>query len=47
MITTKTNNNGDSFEENNKVEDDIKKKKFGRIFIEGDEKEKSCTLSAI
>jgi hypothetical protein len=45
-ITTKINNNGDSFEENNKVEDDIKEKIFGGIFMEGDEKEKSC-LSAI
>jgi len=40
------NNNGESFEENNKVEDDIKEKIFGGIFMEGDEKEKSC-LSAI
>jgi hypothetical protein len=47
MITTEINNNSDSFEEDNKVEDDIKKKKtFGVIFIEGDEKKKSC-LSAI
>jgi hypothetical protein len=40
------NNNGDSFKEKNKVEDDIKEKIFGGIFMEGDEKEKSC-LSAI
>jgi hypothetical protein len=45
-ITTKINNNGDSFEENNKVEDDIKKKIFGGSFMGRDEKEKSC-LSAI
>jgi hypothetical protein len=40
-ITTEINNNGDSFEENHKVEDDIKGKIFGEIFMEGDEKEKS------
>jgi hypothetical protein len=45
-ITTEINNNGESYEENNKVEDDIKEKIFGGIFMEGDEKEKSC-LSAI
>jgi hypothetical protein len=33
-ITTKINNNDDSFEENNKVEDDIKKNVFGGIFME-------------
>jgi len=43
--TTEINDNGDSFEANNKVEDD-KKKIFGGIFMEGDKKEKSC-LSAI
>jgi len=31
-ITTEINNNGDSFEENNKVEDDIKKKNIWRNF---------------
>jgi hypothetical protein len=40
------NNNGDSFKEKNKVEDDIKEKIFGGIFMEGDEKEKLC-LNAI
>jgi hypothetical protein len=50
-ITTELNNNGDSFEENNKVEDDIKYIYiyiwiFGGIFMEGDENKKS-RLSAI
>jgi hypothetical protein len=45
-ITIEINNNSDSFEEDNKVEGSIKKKVFGEIFMEGDEKEKSC-LSAI
>jgi hypothetical protein len=45
-ITTKINNNGDSFEEDNRVEDDITGKIFGGIFIERDEKENS-RLSAI
>jgi hypothetical protein len=31
-ITTEINNNGDFFEENNKVEDDIKKKNIWRNF---------------
>jgi hypothetical protein len=44
-ITTEINNNGDSFEEN-KVEGNIRKKLLGEIFMEGDEKEKSC-LSTI
>jgi hypothetical protein len=45
-ITTEINNNGESYEENNKVEDDIKEKIFGGIFMEGYEKEK-LWLSAI
>jgi hypothetical protein len=42
-ITTKI---GDSFEENCEVEDDIKEEIIGAIFVEVDEKERSC-LDAI
>jgi len=45
-ITTEINNNGDSFDEENQIEDDIKEKIFGEIIMKEDEKEKSC-LSAI
>jgi hypothetical protein len=41
-ITTEINDNGDSFEEDNQVEGDVKKKIFGEIIMEGDENEKSC-----
>jgi hypothetical protein len=41
-ITTEINDNGDSFEEDNQVEGDIKEKIFGEIIMEGDENEKSC-----
>jgi hypothetical protein len=45
-ITTEINDNGDSFDEDKQVEDDIKGKIFGEIIIEENEKENSC-LSAI
>jgi len=41
-ITAEINDNGDSFEEDNQVEGDIKKKIFGEIIMEGDKKEKLC-----
>jgi hypothetical protein len=46
MITTEIKNNGESFEENNEVGKGIQKEIVGEIFMERDEKKKSC-LSAI
>jgi hypothetical protein len=46
MITTEIKNNDDSFEVNDKVEDDIQEEIIGGIFMEVNEKEKSC-LDAI